>query len=68
MEKMIKPIYAPSKEYTVIQHSLPGETLDEQLDSMTKGRVVISNMALSLYTLDDKHKSSIVKATLIQLC
>ena len=63
MEKMIKPIYAPSKEYTVIQHSLPGETLDEQLDSMTKGRVVISNMALSLYTLDDKHKSSIVKAT-----
>lgn len=64
---MVKPIYASDKKYKVIERLLPGDSLDEKLDSMKKGRTVIATMALSLYKLDGDLKNSIVKATGIKV-
>lgn len=60
---MVKPIYLLDKPYDVIEHPLPGDSLDEKLDTLKKGRTVVATMALSLYKLEDKLNSSLIKAT-----
>lgn len=62
MLSMVKPQYVEVKDYKVIEHTLPGDTLDEQLNSMKKGRTVIAGMALSLYELDASLKDSVIRA------
>lgn len=62
MLSMVKPLYAPEKQYKVIEHQLHGNTLDEKLNSMKKGRTVVATMALSLYDLEDTHKRSLLDA------
>lgn len=66
MHKMVKPLYVNNTDYDVMEVILPGNTLDEKLDNLKKGRTVLVAMALSLYQLDEANKQSVIKASCIK--